>query len=809
VDLSKLNSRKKSLFMKKHYLIMLLLCFISITAPMQVYADTDDDESVVIAEEDIFFQSIQGLVGSAANIIVGDDIPDKPDHLMAVLMETYGFGLISFAMIFMVFRGVKWFIQMGQEKNDNSMLDFNSAPLPIAMCVLAMLPMNDGYSPMQHIVIKVGGESISLANKETFAAADYLEKYGSFTVNPAILNTSMITNGILESAVCMSLINFTTGKTNVEVNMYEDIDLENNKHSFTVSYDGIYSYSDASSLYKADVAAGAKNGLTRAFPRQVCGTNTITFGAIDEKYVEQAAVMEFRRGVIDAYSQMNKAVSIAGAGLVDNLLISYVTELNSFPPSVKGQIKAAKNNFVNSYRNQLATLITRINESAKNDDSELANNNATQSLRKYGAGYLGVYFWEYARRNSIVTSITGLTSSNSQPRHSDYFDKIPTQPYEKVSRITKELLNEMRTDYSSKGPQSYVYRAEELDQAVIKTINESTSSTSIGFGSTLFSIISSGIIDQPDPILALQDFGHTLIITSESILTAAAIGYSLASMGAAGSDAAGDAAAAAPFGAGSPLVIPLRMASWAFENGAEIASDIMALAIVTLIFGILIAFWIPSIPLIHWINGSVGFLIVLMQAFILTPLLGLAHLLSSEKGFLNNQTQHGYMAIIQLFSYLPIMVISFFIAYLTLMAGAKFIQIVFIPFFEALNGNNITGIITGFIMLALFFIINVLVANRCFSLITTIPEKAGKFIGGGEEMLGDSSSINEGKGNFVAVTNSGKSGLQSGIANAAENLNKKKEKAGKEQGQGQSNENNPDRTGNDTSQGKNINSKTK
>lgn len=782
---------------------MLLLCFISITAPMQVYADTDDDESVVIAEEDIFFQSIQGLVGSAANIIVGDDIPDKPDHLMAVLMETYGFGLISFAMIFMVFRGVKWAIQMGQEKNDNSMLDFNSAPLPIAMCVIAMLPMNDGYSPMQHIVIKVGGESISLANKETFAAADYLDKYGSFTVNPAVHNTSMITNSMMDSGVCMSLINFTTGKTNVEVNMIEDIDLAKNRHDFTVSFDGIYTNSIASSRYMADVAEGAKNGITRAFPKQVCGTNKISFGAIDAKYVDQAAVMDFRQGVIEAYKKLNESLIMESAIMIDQLYIP-ATSLYS-QEYTKDQIKKAKKVFINSYRTQLEILVTRIKESSKNEDSGLMNTNATQSLKKYGAGYLGVYFWEYARRNSIVTGLTSLTSSSSQPKHADYFDKIPTEPYEKVSKLTKELLDDIRTDYTTQGPQVYVFRAEELSHHVLRSIEESASSADIDFGSTIFSIISESVLDQPDPVLALSDFGHTLMGLSETILGAGLIGYNIASFSAAGTDAAGDAAAAAPFGAGSPLVIPLRMATWAFEKGASYASSIISLAIVLLIFGILIAFWIPVIPLIHWISGCVGFLIVFMQAIILTPLLGLAHLLSSDKGLLNNHTHHGYMAIIQLFSYLPIMVISFFIAYLTLMAGAKIIQITFIPFFVSLNANSITGLITGLVMVAIFIIINIQMSNRCFSLITSIPERAGKFIGGGEEMLGDSAAVSEGKGGFVAVTNSGKAGLQNITSDAANNLKEKKDGAKKEPEK----DSTGGSDGNDSSKGKNINSKTK
>lgn len=790
--------------MKKHFFIMLILCFITAAAPLQAFAEAEEDESVVIAEEDIFFQSIQGLIGSAANIIVGDNIQDEPDHIMGVLMNTYGYGLIMFATIFMAFRGVKWVLQLSKEKNDNSMLDFNSAPLPVAMCVIAMLPLNDGYSAMQHIVIKVAGESISLANKETYAAADYLEKYGSFTVSPVVMNTSLIVNSAFESSICMSLINATSGKTNVGMARYEDLDLENNYHSFRVSFDGIYTESEAIAQYMGEVASGAKQGLTRALPKQVCGTNSITFGAIDEKYTESAPVMDFRQGVIDAYSDMNEEVAMIAAGAID-----YYTNPQSprvLPSTIKADLQAARNNFAMKYKNQLAIFVRQIQESAQNENYGLANTNATQSLRKYGAGFLGVYFWEYARRNSVVTSLTGLSSSSSQPNRSSIIEKVPNDIYTDVTNQAKKILDSVRTDYTAQGPPNYVYKSEQLEQAVSKSLEESTAASDLSFGSYIFNFSSSAMLNQSDPVLSLADMGHSLISTGEVILTTSTTMLAIAKVSSAIGHTSADAAANIPV-FGVPGILAGRGVGFSADILALGASNIIPLAITIIIFGILIAFWIPAIPLIHWINGCVGFLIVFIQAFTLTPLLGLAHLLSSEKGFLTGKTQHGYMAIIQLFSHLPLMVISFFAAYLIFMAGVKLIQITYVPFFEILNANNWTGIITGIVMLIMFLIITLQVANRCFSLITAIPEKAAKFIGGGEEMLGDNKAISQGHSNFVAVTNSGKSGMQNFTKSLAER--KKENNKKREAGSVGAGDNGAPLGGNQTSQGRNINSKTK
>ena len=97
--------------MKKHkvWLKVLFFAAILLTSPHDVFAnDNEGENDLIFAEDDILLQGIRGLVGSAANIIVGEDTPSEPDHLIAELMLTYNFGLMAFATIFMLFRGAKW-----------------------------------------------------------------------------------------------------------------------------------------------------------------------------------------------------------------------------------------------------------------------------------------------------------------------------------------------------------------------------------------------------------------------------------------------------------------------------------------------------------------------------------------------------------------------------------------------------------------------------------------------------------------------------------------------------------------------------
>ncbi|MCP4985475.1 MAG: hypothetical protein GY928_05205 [Colwellia sp.] len=103
--------------------------------------------------------------------------------------------------------------------------------------------------------------------------------------------------------------------------------------------------------------------------------------------------------------------------------------------------------------------------------------------------------------------------------------------------------------------------------------------------------------------------------------------------------------------------------------------------------------------------------------------------------------------------------------------GAKLIQIIYIPFMDLTIGDNISGIVTGIFVTAIFIILNIQNMNRSFSLITTITEKTGKFFGGGEESLGDGSGLKDSQGSFVAVSSKTEKGLGHGAGSLVETAN--------------------------------------
>ena len=475
--------------------------------------------------------------------------------------------------------------------------------------------------------------------------------------------------------------------------------------------------------------------------------------------------MSFRDQFYKDYKEANTDVKLLAANLVDYFTTpTTLSDPNQPPlyptalPNFAGpELKSIAANFRNNYNHNLEALVEKFKPENQTSNPEVNGSLANENLRKYGTIYLGAYFLEFSKRNSIVTEITTINETVKYPNTTMLQSKIHSETINAVSSNLEELLNGFRADINtdnlavspselttSEYITSIPSRTEKIldDKSGFEAVNESYS---------IFYYFFDELYESPDPIQGIVNLGHNFIVAVELAYLAldnteliTVVAQKTAETIKEGAEVVGG---------------PFSLAAWIPAKATRmIATEILKLIellklflIPALFFGVLLAFWLPFIPLIHWIGGIVGFFILFMQALILTPLLALSHLLSGETGFFNSKNNHGYMTILQLVTYLPLMVFSFFIAYFILAIGSKVIQIVFLPYVDTMSFGNISGIVTFFVFMALFFIINMSLFNRCFSLITTIPEKAGKFIGGGEEMLGDNGHQDM-KGGFVAFS---------------------------------------------------------
>ena len=210
-----------------------------------VLAEDGDEKKlnteIELAEKDILFENLQALVGQSANIIVGGDTPEEPDHIIAVLSKTFNNGILTIAIIFMIIKGVWWLATLNPDKAREQTVNFGSAPIAAFISVILLMPLDNGYSILQHVVIKAGGYGISLSNKMTYEAADFLDKRGSYNVSPAALNIEKSIAAMLQMEVCAALYEQQYATPNVNnTTIDKQVDWANEEDYFILRYDGLY-----------------------------------------------------------------------------------------------------------------------------------------------------------------------------------------------------------------------------------------------------------------------------------------------------------------------------------------------------------------------------------------------------------------------------------------------------------------------------------------------------------------------------------------------------------------------------------------
>jgi conjugal transfer/type IV secretion protein DotA/TraY len=770
---------------------MYLITFFLIAFSSETIAasnSTSNDVVYEIAEDDILFGMLQGLFGQAANIIVGGDLPDRPDHIITALSQALNQSLTSLILFLVVFRFVRW-IAAAKTQGGTDVFDFSHAPLPILFAIIAIIPVKGGVSFLQMATIQAAGYSIKISNYETNIAADFLEKYGSYSNLSHLANVEENVLATVVGSVCKGVINKQDRYNNITQTVNGSVYSHEAVGKKVVAYygpygapvfereegvkatvvknttyhrSGVYEDAEVAEIHNEENGLSASGGrIAKSYRNDVCGNSSLSFPALtDEDYTLE--IGEFRLSVDIAYKILNNKLANISAQIVNESFLTSEGKYSHMKVGRIDDIKDAVSNFKMSYQTALALLVSQYSPSQTSESAGLNSTSAADVLRKKGTAYLGVFYLEFMKKNSKTLEATKLKFTHKMPISEDwdyFFTTTPTKTPDGIRKIIKSLKTNSNLDLP------------ETESKVNKTIREGHEKiakmasgesddiwqypTELAVGS--MRAIMETLIDETDPISGLVNTGHYIIGTMESLylgLQLSKINIELLSrLAKATKEVTAGATKDIPWvgntasGVIKGLWVGVKF-GFSFIKDAHNLAQYLVLGL--LLVGIFMAFWLPSIPMIHWINTMIGFLIVVFNTFILVPALAISHLITTDNKLLGQKTNHGYMAILQLVLYLPLVVISFFGSVMILMAGAKLIQVIFIPMMLAVIGNSMAGLITMFFFLFLFVGLNLQMFNRCFSLLSSTPEKLNEFIGGGAEMLDDKEGVS---GTKAVVTN--------------------------------------------------------
>jgi conjugal transfer/type IV secretion protein DotA/TraY len=229
-------------------------------------------------------------------------------------------------------------------------------------------------------------------------------------------------------------------------------------------------------------------------------------------------------------------------------------------------------------------------------------------------------------------------------------------------------------------------------------------------------------------------------------------------------------------GAGAGIMLSGAGLGAAFTSMTMVMTSI-SIGAPVLLFGMMLAYYIPFLPFILWMGGVVGWLVMVIEAVIAAPLWALAHLYPDADGVVGRGGR-GYSLMLSLLLRPLLMIVGLSLSIAAMWPLGYFLHTVFVPAFNLSQGGTIGffGIFAG-IGLYTYLLINLI--TKTLSLIHMVPDQILKWMGGESSQLGHfGESMNQGMqaaaGAFVGAA----AGKASSLGQAASNMSQLKEAKG-------------------------------
>lgn len=235
-------------------------------------------------------------------------------------------------------------------------------------------------------------------------------------------------------------------------------------------------------------------------------------------------------------------------------------------------------------------------------------------------------------------------------------------------------------------------------------------------------------VTQGNPIVAISDIGHGFLDANTAVI-AAYVGYrssaglvtriekSVPGVGE-------DLSALTNFLSGNGFLKILTPLIWTF-------------LIANIGFGMALAYYVPAIPFILFTMGTIGWLVICIEAVIAAPLWAASHGIPEGEGWAGTYARQGYMLFLTVLLRPTLMIFGFFFAISVLGAVTWFVGKTFQVMFGSIVQGHVLFIFGMLAGIYLMTYVLVAIAHKCFALIHLTPENVFAWIGQFANSLGE------------------------------------------------------------------------
>lgn len=710
-------------------LFLLTLPFLSNIVFASVTDVDPDDKSL---------EYLRYIFGNTVDIITGGVGPSDPDSVLGAMSQILNTGMLVFTGLIVGYVFLTGVLNSAHEGNPlGKMYSSMWVPLRMVIALSLVLPFSGGYSTMQIGVLWLAGHGIGLANTTWNAALDHISGTGTLYPPQIAVDYEKTAMRILESRVCMHGINTADRHVNIEEKPVEIVQGQQVtsvrsagttsttpipvQHKVMQRYDSSYNLVSAAGAYSAAWLSGFSAGVPRNYGANPCGSITLEFAEIDEGTAIDSPVRNFQSKIIAIHADLDANLDPLARQLVlkavdDTAADPDITAFNDAVQTFKAEYEKS----VNEALSEIATA--RMSKWAGGNPDAAGT---TMGAREAGWITVGAWYWDLQRINAETQKMVTVVAELAEPTGA----VIENEDYQQfVDALNAYSENMLVTDPNTGSPVNALERSTYADDNLGLSAVMSSAESVINYS-----------LSEPDPLSGMANVGHTIITSFEVALTAAWVLDTVAGVADDAADTVGG------FTGGAARV----GTSTAAHLTNQVLWSLIGAGMLLIPIALMLAYYLPATPMILWIMGVAAWFIMLIEAVIAAPVWAAAHVFPEGNGFVGERAKAGYMVALSLFLRPTLAIFGFFAGMLLIIVMGKVLMLLFLPAMSGMIGDSLSGVVTFFALLAIFTLVLVQIAHRCFGLIHEIPDKVLRYLGGGQENLGEASQEQQGRSIFV------------------------------------------------------------
>lgn len=689
-------------------------------------------------DTDLALDYLRVLYGDSVNVFLGGDMPQRQqfDTVLGALSEAWNIIMVGLITSFVALFVAIWFLQKGHEsgRSARDLFANTSTAARMLLAIFLVVPMAAGFSLAQLGPLWFIGKGNNAANYMAEVGSGFINNSGSIVPFQSSMRFHTLGMAVLESEVCTAALNNSVVLESTDPLPILPVDT-GGLYALDASYNGVFGKGREGITFSLSTI---KRLTMKRYSDGACGKFNNMPNLSGDK-IPLAVKHKYAANIKTAFRALQLEARKTARAIYYNHNRDYANKAYATTRPYFEAIIAFEQAVDTAYQTYQQGLIEwRQNRPASQDQAD------EQRIKNAGWVGLGTMYLEYLlRTQETVNFLKTVDIEHTPPNYAQFSDnKTASLLFDEIKFYLDDLggvsggifdldvsrhTHTIRALLQNAGKYSNPLAASDPGKINVPTnfddeIDSWAAQWALGFSR----------LEGTDPINAMIGVGRRLedFVVGGTILkvTANTTILTLTSNGA--------------------LQALSSFAIATLKQAVDVLDTLIGIALALMFF---CYYYIPMVPIVHWVGGVLGWLIATIEVVLIAPVHALAHCFPDDGRFVSSRVKDGYLIMLSTFLRAPLMVMGYFAFLLVLYIGGNLALTIYTFFIDSLADRTLLGLFNFFGMTAILIYLMVMVVERSAGLITEIPDKALRFLGHGSNTLMDTKAMASGGQGYALV----------------------------------------------------------